>query len=268
MRHVDAVECLRILCAQVGFDFAHAKASIAERMQLLSEHGETFEDARRMTAYAHRMFQHYESQPRPFTKVEQRTVVLGCLFSDIGKTGPEDADEDARRLIVEMFAVEGVDDDKQPVSQFLARYFPADAVSRQAQFERLGLDASMSIRNFWNQHADWTLAIAETAGLPLEAVAAAASHHLLDDVNPRAIVGDDSRFTRQFGENDRFDRAEKLVILLDKYDAIRRRGRRDHAEAIGWLHERIAKNQRFRDDPELAALLAEVDAALRQSDGS
>ena len=266
MPHVDAVECLQILCAQVGFDFRRAKASIAERMQLLAEHGETFEDARRMTTYAHRMFEHYADKPRPFTDVERRTVVLGCLFSDVGKTGPEEADEASRRLIVEMFAVEGVDDDQQPVSQFLQRYFPDDAAKRQAHFEALGLDAAMSIRNFWNQHADWTLAIAETAGLPLEAVAAAASHHLLDDVNPRAIVGDDSRFTRKFGENDRFDRAEKLVILLDKYDAIRRRGRRNHAEAIVWLRERIGKNQRFRDDPELATLLAEVDAALGDSD--
>ena len=81
-------------------------------------------------------------------------------------------------------------------------------------------------------------------------------------MNPRAIVGDDQRFTRAFGSNTRFDRAEKLVIMLDKYDAVRRRGRRSHEHAIAWLRERIASNPRFRNDEELATLVADLDTVL------
>lgn len=116
------------------------------------------------------------------------------------------------------------------------------------------------MRHFWNLHTAWTLEIIDGAGVPAEAVAAAASHHMLDNINPDAIVGADDRFTRRFGANTCFDRAEKLVIVLDKYDALRRRGRLSHAEAIAWLIERLAKNERFRGDRELTTLIADINA--------
>ena len=261
------MELLRVQCAAIGFDLDKAKSSLVERMRLLAEHSKTFDDARRMSSYADRIFRHYErvKPAEAFDELERQTVLLACLFSDIGKTGPEDADADARRLIAEAFAIENVRDDAQPVASFLRTYFPADAEERIARFTALGLDPAMSLRQFWNLHSGWTLAIAEAAGLPLEAVAAAATHHLLDDINPHAIVGDDDRFTRRFGENAAFDRAEKLVIILDKYDALRRRGRRTHDEAIAWLRDRIAKSPRFRGDKEFIELIADANAVLSSS---
>jgi hypothetical protein len=267
----ESVRQLRVQCAAIGFDLDGASSSLVERMRLLAEHSKTFDDARRTASYAERLFRHYETR-RPaaegFSALERQTVVLACLFSDIGKTGPEDADADGRRLIAEAFAVENVDDDTQPVERFLRTFFPADAELRVTRFAALGLDPSMSVRQFWNLHSGWTLAIVEAAGLPLEAVAAAATHHMLEDINPRAIVGEDDRFTRRFGENATFDRAEKLVILLDKYDAARRRGNRTHAEAIAWLRERIARSSRFHDDEDFLQLLADVDEVIGSSSGS
>jgi hypothetical protein len=98
------------------------------------------------------------------------------------------------------------------------------------------------------------------------ACATAATHHLLDDVNPEAIVGANDRFTRRFGANTCFDRAEKLVIVLDKYDALRRRGRLSHAKAIAWLNERLANNERFHGDRELRTLIADIDTVARDWD--
>lgn len=260
----DDVEQLHAECAAIGFDLRSAGGSLVERMRLLSEHSRTFDDARRMVAYAQRLFRHYETE-RPaeaFTALERRIVILACLFSDIGKSGPEHADADARRLVAEMFAIENVRDDTQRVDSLLETHFPGDAEARIARFAALGLDPSMSVRQFWNLHSDWTLAITEASGLPPEAIAAAASHHLLDDVNPRAIVGEDDRFRRGFGENTVFDRTEKLVIVLDKYDAARRRGGRTHDEAMSWLRDRISRSARFRDDPELRTLVDVVDVVL------
>jgi hypothetical protein len=262
------VDRLRRQCAAIGFDLDRAKSSLVERMRLLAEHSDTFEDAMRMSAYAERIFRHYDlTRPAAsFSALERQTVVLASIFSDIGKTGPEHADADGRRLVAEAFAVENVRDEAQSFESFLGTYFPADAGERLARFRALGLDPAMSIRQFWNLHSGWTLAVAEAAGLPLEAVAAAASHHLLEDVNPRAIGGDDDRFTRRFGQNARFDRSEKLVILLDKYDAVTRRGSRTHDEAIAWIRDRIAKSPRFRDDQEFIALLEDVSAVLGSED--
>lgn len=260
----DPVERLRPHCSRVGFELDSADPLLLERVRTLGT--KTFEDAVRMAGLAHRVFDHYErAKPaETFSPVEKRTVVLGALFSDIGKTGPVEADARARQLIVDMFGVENVRDDKQSVAAFLRASFPADADERIRTFTALGLDPTMTLRAFWNLHSGWTLAIAEAAGIPVEAVAAAATHHLIDDVNPQGIVGaDHTHFTRRFGENTAFDRAEKLVIVLDKYDAARRRGALDHAGAIAWLRDRIAKNPRFRDDTELLGLVSDVEVALR-----
>jgi hypothetical protein len=262
----DPVERLRPHCAAVGFDLGVAERSLLERMRLVAEGSKTFDDALRLADFAHRIFRHYEkTKPeRAFTPEERATVVLASLFSDIGKTGPALADATARRYVVDVFAVENVKNDGQSLAAFMHTYFPSDADARLSALAALGIDRSISIREFWNLHSSWTLAILEKAGVPPEAVAAAATHHLLDDVNPDAIVGADDRFTRRFGDNASFDRAEKLVIVLDKYDAARRRGHLTHDAAVAWLEERIAKSRRFHDDAELRELVDDVKVVLAE----
>ena len=258
----DVTDRLRLICSEVGFALDSETPELVARLELLAEYTETTSDSERMISVAHAVFR-YQEATRPaeaFSPSERRIVVLGCLFSDIGKTGPAGADVDGQRLVAEIFAVEGVRDDRQPVNEFFRTYFPADAEERIRRFSGLGLDPAISIREFWNLHSGWTLQIAEAGGVPPEAIAAAATHHLLEDVNPDAIVGADRNFTRQFGDNAAFDRAEKLVILVDKYDALRRRAGRSHEQAIQWLHDRIESNPRFRGDAEFASLIADLDA--------
>jgi hypothetical protein len=238
--------------------------AVLARMRLLDEHTQTISDCERMAANAHVVFAHLarNASGKAFTPAERRIVVLGCLFSDIGKTGPLAADIDGQRLIAQMFAVEGVRDEQQSVARFFEAHFPDDADERLRRFVSLGLEPSMTMREFWNHHSSWTLEIAEAGGVPGEAVAAAAAHHLLEHVNPGNIVDEKLRFTRAFGDNPAFDRPEKLVILLDKYDAARRRGRLDHAAAIAWVRSRVASNPKFRHDRDLVALTDTLDAAL------
>lgn len=252
------------ICASVGFDLADVDPAIVDRLRLLSAHSATVADAERMVGWALAIFRHYavNKPDEAFTETERRTVVLGCLFSDVGKTGPVHADAAGRKLVVEMFSIERVHDEAQPVSRFLQTYFPADADARTACFRDLGLDPAMPMRAFWDLHTGWTLDVAEAAGVPLEAVAAAATHHMLEGINPRHIVGPDQRFTRAFGLNVAFDRSEKLVIVLDKYDAVRRRGRMGHRRAIAWLRDTVRSNPRFRDDAVLATLISDLDVVI------
>jgi len=261
----DTIQVLGAICAEAGFDLASVKPSVLARLQLLAEHTKTVSDCLQIIARALDVLAYYETTKplEAFSELERRIVVLGCLFSDIGKTGPGSADASGQRLIVEMFDVEGVRDETQPVTQFLSTYFPADADERIRRFVALGLDPRISIREFWNLHSAWTLEIVETGGVPPEAIAAAAAHHLLDDVNPDAIVASDLSFTRPFGDNTAFDRAEKLIVVLDKYDALRRRGRRTHDQAVAWLRDRVENNPRFRGDVEFLTLIEDLDAVVR-----
>jgi hypothetical protein len=267
MARDGVIERLSAICSTVGFDLSGVADEVQDRLVLLAERSQTVTDLERMAELAFGVFRHYDAN-RPhevFGESERRTIVLGCLFSDIGKTGPKHANVSERQLIVDMFSIEAVEDTRQPVSQFMARYFPDDALERVRQFRTLGLDPSMPIRKLWNLHTSWTLEIIDGAGVPPEAVAAAATHHLLDNINPDAIVGADDRFTRRFGANTCFDRGEKLVIVLDKYDALRRRGRLTHAGAVAWLRERVANNARFRGDRELETLIADMEVVAGQT---
>ncbi|MDF3066889.1 MAG: hypothetical protein K0R38_2490 [Polyangiaceae bacterium] len=216
-----------------------------------------------MASMARVLFDSVAGTLEAFSEVERRIVVLGCLFSDIGKTGPARADERGQCIIIDIFAVEGVRDDQQSVAQFLSAHFPNDAESRRQALRELGLDLEAPIRAFWNLHSGWTLEILEESGAPSEVVAAAATHHLLEEVNPGAIVAPDQRFSRPFGDNLAFDRAEKLIILLDKYDAVRRRAGLGHDAAIGWLRARVQRSRRFRNDADFSALIDRMSAVLQ-----
>jgi hypothetical protein len=82
-------------------------------------------------------------------------------------------------------------------------------------------------------------------------------------VNPDSIVANDGCFTKYTGEHSSFDRPEKLVILLHKYDAARRRGLRTHDEAIRWLRDVIAGDHRFCGDEAFFALIEDLDAVMK-----
>jgi hypothetical protein len=260
-----ALKRFRKICAATGVDLDSLSPEIVERMQLLAETTETVEDCQRAAGMAQDMFRYYEHQKpaQRFSELDQRTVLIASLFSDIGKTGPVQADKAAQQLIAEMFSVERVPNDKMSVADFFRTYFAADARERTARFRALGLDPDITMREFWNMHSAWTLHIIQAGGIPLEAVAAAATHHLLENVNPDSIVAHDGRFTRYFGENNRVDRPEKLVILLDKYDAARRRAGRSHEDAIHWLRTLIAHNAHFAGDQEFFSLIDDLNVVMR-----
>jgi hypothetical protein len=265
MASPSSFERLHTICADVGFDLGQIRPSILARMRLLAETTETVNDCERAIRFAKDLFRYYDvSKPlERFTALERRIVVIGTLFSDIGKSGPAGAALDGQRLVAQIFAVEGALDERMSVARFFEVYFPTDAADRARRFEALGLDAGMAIREFWNLHSAWTLHIIQGDGVPMEAVPAAATHHILENVNPDSLIAEDGRFTRYFGKHASFERPEKLVILLDKYDAARRRGRCTHDQAIALLRDVIARNHRFRGDHGFLELIEDLDEVMK-----
>jgi hypothetical protein len=255
---------VQAVCARAGLSPEQLEPRLVERMALLAERTPIFEDNARAMELAEQVFEYCAYNGEAFTETEKTTVRVGSLLSDIGKTGPRDATADQQRLIASIFTVDRVGDEKMPVEQFFRDYFAQDAAERIARFMALGLDPKMTLRQFWNMHSGWTLELLQHSAVPPEAVAAAAAHHLLEHVNPRSIVADDGRFTLPFGSNSSFDRTEKLVILLDKYDAVRRRGHRDHAAAIDWLRALVSKHSRFGKDQEFHTLIDVLDEVFAQ----
>jgi hypothetical protein len=265
MASTSSFEQLRTLCSDVGFDLERVRPSILARMRLLAETTETLNDCERSVRIANDVFRYYDaSKPlKRFTALERRIVVIGTLFSDVGKSGPAGAALDGQQLVADIFAVECGIDERTSVARFFELYFPADSGNRARRFGALGLDATMTMREFWNLHSAWTLHILQGDGVPMEAVPAAAMHHILENVNPDSLVSDSGHFSKYFGKHTSFERPEKLVILLDKYDAARRRGHCTHDQAIARLREVIAKNHRFCGDQGFLELIEDLDEVMK-----
>jgi hypothetical protein len=258
---------------EFGVSEEHINPKIRERLRLLDEKTETLKDSLNQTALEKKIFSALDNN-NPFSPLEQTTSIVGTIFSDIGKTGPRGSSPEEQSLITSMYAVENViEPEKLTVRDFLERYFPDDAGQFIQAFgtirdtivvtdEETGkettvpiaLDPAMTMRQFYNMHSKWTLDIISNDGVPPEAVAAAASHHFAQGINPEGIIGDDGSFKNRFGENHSFDRAEKLVIVMDQYDARRRRGKLDHHAAVAGVRSYIERST-FNEDQEFRDLI-------------
>ena len=256
---------LRELFEELGLDVEKMNPNIVRKLLLLNERTKTFKDEERSVHVARALFRYYEKNlsDRKFTDVEQRTVLIGTMFTDIGKTGPRNATPEQEELISDIYGVENIIDPKKVTLEgFINDNFPEDADDKLKVLEEMGVGRDITMREFYNLHPKWTLETISGDGVPPEAVAAAATHHMLEGINPEEIVGKDGRFTKYFGDNVSFDRAEKLIILLDKYDAYRRRGKKSHKEAIELVRDKIKSNPNFADDREFEELVDNLDAML------
>lgn len=257
-------EHFRELFEGLGLKIEEIDPNILRKLLLLNERTKTFEDEERSLHLAERFFEYYESEKpaEAFTEDEQRTVLLGTMFTDIGKTGPKNATPEQEEAILSIYAVEaGFDPKKVILKDFLNQYFPEDAGDRLAALEGLGISGEMTMREFYNLHAGWTHEIIKDGGIPPEAVVAAASHHVLEGVNPVGI-DEHGKYTKYSGEDVAFDKPEKLVILLDKYDASRRRGHQTHEKAIEWLEQIVDANKKFSKDKEFHQLIDGLDGFI------
>lgn len=265
--HSEKRDHMKELFEELGLDVEKMNPNILRKLTLLNDKTETFKDEERSVHIARALFRHYENRlpHERFTGQEQRTVLIGTMFTDIGKTGPRNATPEQEELILSIFNVESRKHgqaDVLSVEEYIKDHFPDAYTDKIEGLRAMGLDTNMTMRQFWNMHSQWTLEIISGDGLPPEAVAAAATHHMLEGVNPQEIVGKDGRFTKYFGDNVYFDRAEKLIIILDKYDAARRRGQMSHDKAVEFVRNKIKTNPNFAEDKEFEGLLINLDAML------
>lgn len=266
----EGYERMRFLLTEVGLDIERIRPDIVSRLILLSESTKVVEDEHNAIHLARAVFSWYKDN-RPedrWTEREQKTVIIGTIFSDVGKTGPRIANAEQRRMIAALYSIDSKDwgggEDRLSVAKYIEKYFPNDYQRRIGTYVSVGLDPEITMRKFWDMHAEWTLQIISGDGVPPEAVVAAASHHFIQGINPEGIIGSDGRFTKYFGENPSFDRAEKLICALDVYDAFRRRGQMSHEQAILALRKKIDSSASFSGDKGFHELIDVVDFTNRQ----
>lgn len=250
-------------------DVEKVKPFILERLDLLNKRSNFVEDERQSIKYAEEIF-NYRSKElnNSFSEEEKQIIRIGLIFSDIGKTGPMEAQAGQQDLIIRLFKIENIKDPKTPIESLIRDKFSESAEEDIRLFRMLGFDEKMPIEQLWRMHCRWSKEIIENDGVPKEAIPAVALHHILEGDNTD-LIDKDGKFINQFGgSNDRFDRAEKLVVILDKYDAFKSRLGLPHAEAVKRVTKIIETNKEFKDDEEFKDLIKDLDLALKPDDSS
>ena len=258
------------LLNEVGLAPEAIAPRIKDRLVLLEKITPTIEDETAAIAMARGVFDTAEIAGRAYTEEEQREVIIGTLFTDIGKSGPLEATPKQSRIIAKMYAIENIPEDDVfgSVEAFLSKYFSNNEdVDTKAELRNLGLDIdNLKMRDFYNLHTKWTLEILLGDGVPKEAIPAAAAHHHMRGDNPDSILNKRDEYNSgfDFGQNHTFDRPEKLVSILDMYDAYRRRSKLSHESAMvkirSWVN--TTDNRHYADDSELDIILEDLDKTI------
>ncbi len=180
----------------------------------------------------------------------KRNIIQGSTLSDIGKGGPENATEEQSEFIVRIFQVtDKVEEpNKITLSEFIFRYLTnfKTPEERARILESLGIykvSGNMSMREFYNLHTSWSLGVLNKEEPKLisgEVKRRVARHHRLEGVE--IIEGE-------------LTIEDKVVIMLDKYQACISRGHKTHKETMEYLVNKI-KEGGFTDDKEFQKLLS------------
>lgn len=247
-------------------DVEKVRSSILERLDLLSVKSKFVDDEKTSIKYAEILFDFYrEHKPKKvFSDEEKKIVELGIIFSDIGKSGPLEANREQQELIIRIFGIENVKNTEQVLEKIIREKFPNTAEEDLELLKQLGIDPIMlPIKDFWRLHSRWTKEIIEDDGVPHEAIPAAVLHHVFEGDN-NYLMDEEGNYIGEFGgPNRRFDRVEKLVVILDKYDAFRSRLGLNHKEALDRIREIVKTSERFKDDSEFLELIEDVEIACQ-----
>ncbi len=205
-----------------------------------------------------------ENLEKPINQDLMQKTMTAVLLHDIGKSGPVSytdrqgeehwVDAEDRKAILKIYADETPIRDLHEVTveEWVytlfgmhegARYSEDPEETLQA-LERCGIERYETMRQFFNRHATDTYEILKVTHLDGDTVAIACSHHMLEGINPVHLDG-----TKIPKEAKMIELTEKYVkqfivrmlITLDKYEAFRRRGKKDHNNAITQLQDMLQK---------------------------
>jgi len=171
-------------------DPASIEPQLIEIMQYLGSHSETMNDEKRARAIAGVIELHCNRTDSSNRLSEEgwRHVNLASTFSDVGKVGPEQGLVDINNyLITALYARRGDISPFTTLSEFIEESFPEHRVQVLQKILYIpGLSFEMTMRSFWDMHAQWTLDHLKDSGVSKEIVLTAAAHHLLegDGANP------------------------------------------------------------------------------------
>lgn len=192
---------------------------------------------------------------------------LAALLHDIGKSGPAHANREEQEAVIKLYAIESINTPSCSVGDIVAERF-----DKQQAEELLGKLAAclvfpeMTMRQFWNLHAKWTyeLLLKYPEGLNNHIQIIAGSHHLDNGISPHILLKTNAPLKSDIIETlggEVNDLEERILMVVDKYQAVVRRGGVDHEAAIAWVRNNLVK---YGKDDSLQSVIDAVDELGKQ----
>jgi hypothetical protein len=255
---------------QIGFKIEEMPELYERLIELASMERSHFEDAVKMAKIVDIIWEDLRHDSE--IKFDQKELKLACLFHDIGKSGPKDANREQRRLvqmiyntkyfnsksgkfnilkgspkdltIEEAFEIESQmsAEEKEKIVTYLRtltihKYYPE---IKKIKTEDLDPKKHKMI-DIWREHDYWTWDLLKGYGNHVvtdDVKKVASTHHALEGHDPAAVDGFIS------GENVTLELLDKylMITLLDKYQAWVKRAGISHGEAIKELESQIKES--------------------------
>ena len=217
-----------------------------ERIKVLLEHSRINEYDLRVAFYIKQLLD--DDLFNELSEDEKENLVKAGFLHDLGKSGPADASAEQMGAITRLFAIDNLivkDYEPKRVGEATLKILHDQRQITDEDYKALLLlphfNEQTTMREFWNAHSRWSNEViwfdpnnAPFVSRPI------AVHHLLDGVDPREFASDKDKISMPTaGQEWDLAQNECLLMLVDKYEAFRTRGGKDHSAAIDYLNGRL-----------------------------
>lgn len=190
---------------------------------------------------------------------------LAAYLHDIGKSGGILLNADGQLAVIKLFSADRFTypiDPKITVGQAINECFSEERDLVTQNLSRTGVDEEMPMRQFYDMHAQWTRDILEKFAkfIPKRTRIVAASHHMDRGINPYNLTETEVPVESLIiGVLEEYinNLEEKILMVVDKYQAAIARGRANHSQAVDLLKKILSG--KYEHDPIMNLVIDTVD---------
>ena len=213
---------------------------LLSRLSLLEVNSQHNIDSRDIEKGGYNVLQEIANLDKKYilTKEQIYEFRMAALLHDIGKTGPPAITRVQQLAVVKTFAFRGKIDTTKKVSEILEANFKEkeskDLIFCLKQF----INTDMSMRDFYDSHARWGFDVLDKSTYS----------HIPDIIKKIAVLhhmdkkGGDYTFGLELGDNPVDIIRQRVLMIIDQYQARISRALDKHEEAILHTREDISKN--------------------------